>query len=101
MRHSATVLSRAKLFVAKYAKYRWGKIKGWDILLPLRGKVRQRRREWDDRVSRMREEIIARTAIDGKDPRRPPGRPPKRWMDSWIARDELKARTMCSMYQEL
>ncbi|XP_011878666.1 PREDICTED: uncharacterized protein LOC105567969 [Vollenhovia emeryi] len=48
--------------------------------------VRQRRREWNDHVFRMGEERIARTARDGKPTsRRPPGRPPKRWMDSWTS----------------
>ncbi|XP_011866122.1 PREDICTED: uncharacterized protein LOC105561071 [Vollenhovia emeryi] len=48
--------------------------------------ARQRRREWNGHVSRMAEERIARTARDGKPTsRRPPGRPPKRWMDSWTS----------------
>lgn len=41
--------------------------------------MRQRRREWNDHVSRMGEERMARIARDGKpSSRRPLGRPPKR-----------------------
>ncbi|XP_050459519.1 uncharacterized protein LOC126855693 [Cataglyphis hispanica] len=52
--------------------------------------VRQRRRGWNEHVSRMGEERMARIARDGKlSFRRPPGRPPKRWMDSWTSGSQV------------
>jgi len=39
--------------------------------------TRQRRQEWNQHIDRMK---------DGKPhSRRPPGRPPKRWRDSWMS----------------
>lgn len=45
---------------------------------------RSRRREWRDHVERMDDNRLPKIARDGL-PRstRPPGRPPKRWYDSW------------------
>lgn len=45
---------------------------------------RARRRYWNEHVSRMGDERLAKIARNGKPAaRRPPGRPPKRWKDSW------------------
>lgn len=45
---------------------------------------RQRRREWYDHVKRMAEDRLPRIALEGTPVgNRPPGRPPKRWRDSW------------------
>jgi len=42
--------------------------------------TRQRRREWNQHINRMEDNIIAKIARDGKlHSRRAPGRPPKRW----------------------
>lgn len=46
--------------------------------------TRQRRRDWNEHVSRMDNNRIARMARDGKvGGRRLPGRPLKRWKESW------------------
>ncbi|XP_050457558.1 uncharacterized protein LOC126854663 [Cataglyphis hispanica] len=51
--------------------------------------ARQRRRGWNEHVSRIGEERMARIARDGKpSSRKPLGRPPKRWMDSWTSRSQ-------------
>lgn len=47
---------------------------------------RNRRRLWNSHVDRMNEERIAKIARDGTPgTRRPIGRPPKRWRDSWTS----------------
>jgi len=48
--------------------------------------TRQRWREWNQHINRMEDNRIAKIARDGKPhSRRPPGRPPKRWRDSWMS----------------
>jgi hypothetical protein len=45
---------------------------------------RQRRRFWRDHVNRMDSQRLPHLALHGKpDGKRAPGRPPKRWKDSW------------------
>lgn len=45
---------------------------------------RERRRQWNQHISRMGNERIVKAAREGKpEGSRPPGRPPKRWRDSW------------------
>lgn len=46
--------------------------------------IRQRRRRWNEHVSRMDEDRLAKIARDGRllKCRRPPDRPPKQWKDS-------------------
>ncbi|XP_057652727.1 uncharacterized protein LOC130891782 [Diorhabda carinulata] len=47
---------------------------------------RERRRAWNEHVDRIIRERLAKFARDGKlGTRRPLGRPPKRWMDSWTS----------------
>lgn len=47
---------------------------------------RQRKREWNQHVSRMTPERTVRIARDGKPrSRRPVGRPPRRWVESWTS----------------
>ncbi|XP_044760904.1 uncharacterized protein LOC123318360 [Coccinella septempunctata] len=47
---------------------------------------RARRRYWNNHNSRMNAERIAKIARDGiPNTRRPIGRPPKRWKDSWVS----------------
>ena len=46
--------------------------------------TRARRRYWNEHVTRMGAERLAKIARNGKPAtKRPPGRPPKRWKDSW------------------
>lgn len=48
--------------------------------------TRSRRRYWRDHVDRMTEDRWAKWAKDGRpNSRRPPGRPPKRWHESWTS----------------
>ncbi|XP_055389323.1 uncharacterized protein LOC129618543 [Condylostylus longicornis] len=48
--------------------------------------VRARRRAWNEHVSRMQSDRIAKIARDGKPSNtRPPGRPPKRWIECWTS----------------
>ena len=45
---------------------------------------RQRKRQWFAHVKRMEENRLPRIALEGKPMgKRQPGRPPKRWKDSW------------------
>lgn len=48
--------------------------------------VRDRRRRWRDHVERMDNGRLAKITMKGKpNTRRPQGRPPKRWKDSWVS----------------
>ncbi|XP_055390221.1 uncharacterized protein LOC129619146 [Condylostylus longicornis] len=48
--------------------------------------VRERRRAWNDHISRMDTSRIVKISKEGiPGTNRPPGRPPKRWMDSWTS----------------
>lgn len=48
--------------------------------------IRVRRRHWRDHVDRMNTSRIAKWAKDNQpETRRPPGRPPKRWKESWTS----------------
>ncbi|XP_044744248.1 uncharacterized protein LOC123306342 [Coccinella septempunctata] len=43
-----------------------------------------RRRYWNEHVSRMGDDRLAKVVRNGKPTsKRPPGKPPKRWKDSW------------------
>ena len=55
---------------------------------------RQRRRMWHEHVKRMNNQRLPYKALNGKPTTsRPPGRPPKRWRDSWdsISQERLPA----------
>lgn len=46
--------------------------------------TRKRRRMWNEHINRMTDDRLVKIARNGKpETRRPPGRPPKRWRDSW------------------
>lgn len=48
--------------------------------------ITQRRRGWNNHVTRMAEDRMVTKAKDGRpDTRKPPGRPPKQWRDSWTS----------------
>ncbi|XP_044755012.1 uncharacterized protein LOC123313965 [Coccinella septempunctata] len=48
--------------------------------------TRARRRFWNEHVSRMSSDRIAKIARNGRPAsKRPVGRPPKRWKDSWTS----------------
>jgi len=47
---------------------------------------KRRRKEWNNHIDRMDRERLPRIARDGKPvAKRPPGRPPKRWAQSWMS----------------
>lgn len=51
--------------------------------------IRKRRREWNDHVTRMPNNRLPKIARDGgTGTSRPPGRPPKRWRDSWTSKSQ-------------
>lgn len=53
--------------------------------------ARSRRRAWRDHVDRMADDRLAKQAKEGKpNTRRPIGRPPKRWYESWSSESQLR-----------
>lgn len=54
---------------------------------------RQRKREWHEHVERMTEDRLPRIAFQSRPAGdRPPGRPPKRWKDSWQSTSQESPR---------
>ncbi|XP_060525280.1 uncharacterized protein LOC132701416 [Cylas formicarius] len=53
--------------------------------------ARTRRRAWRDHVNRMEDDRLAKIAKEERpNTSRPPGRPPKRWYESWTSESQLR-----------